>query len=40
MIEERLYRIENGRIYYGEYEEGQYVENHFGFKFIDDDAFE
>lgn len=40
MSEERLYRIENGRIYYGEYEEGQYVENHFGFKFIDNDTFE
>ncbi|ATA73073.1 hypothetical protein CGC49_07175 [Capnocytophaga sp. H4358] len=29
---EILYRIENGRIYNGHYEEGEYVTNDFGFK--------
>ncbi|GIM61300.1 hypothetical protein CAPN008_13500 [Capnocytophaga canis] len=38
--QELLYRIENGRIYNGYYEEGEYIENDFGFKFIDDDTFE
>ncbi|GIM51110.1 hypothetical protein ACI76O_00710 [Capnocytophaga cynodegmi] len=42
ITEEKPYRIENGRIYYKEYddEEGKYIDNDFQFNFIDDDTFE
>ncbi|CEN34122.1 hypothetical protein [Capnocytophaga cynodegmi] len=42
ITEEKPYRIENGRIYYKEYndEEGKYIDNSFGFKFVDDNTFE